>query len=192
MRPPLTTVEQQDHAETSRPSVPTLHLPLAGRRSRRPSALAPDLLGEDSGRAGPRSPRAPICQWPVMAAMARLPGRPSLYVAWRGCSRCSPCWLHPARRLRPGGLTDAPATGRIRLAPRRSPVGTVPRADVAAVIAALLERRPVRREAAADGCRAERGGPDTAVLVAHLYQAAIMNRAASCAHEGQVRAYRPA
>ena len=41
--------------------------------------------------------------------------------------------------LRPGGLTDAPATGRIRLAPPPVPAGTVPRADVAAVIAALLD-----------------------------------------------------
>ena len=40
--------------------------------------------------------------------------------------------------LRPGGLTDAPATGRIRLAPPPVPAGTVPRADVAAVIASLL------------------------------------------------------
>jgi uncharacterized protein YbjT (DUF2867 family) len=41
--------------------------------------------------------------------------------------------------LRPGGLTDAPATGRIRLAPPPIPAGRVPRADVAAVIAALLD-----------------------------------------------------
>jgi len=41
--------------------------------------------------------------------------------------------------LRPGGLTDAPATGKIRLAPPPVPRGTVPRADVAAVIAALLD-----------------------------------------------------
>ena len=39
--------------------------------------------------------------------------------------------------LRPGGLTDAPATGTIRLAPPPVPRGTVPRADAAAVIAAL-------------------------------------------------------
>ena len=32
--------------------------------------------------------------------------------------------------LRPGGLTDAPATGMIRLAPPPVPAGTVPRADV--------------------------------------------------------------
>jgi uncharacterized protein YbjT (DUF2867 family) len=41
--------------------------------------------------------------------------------------------------LRPGRLTDAPATGRIRLVPPPVPRGAVPRADVAAVIAALLD-----------------------------------------------------
>jgi uncharacterized protein YbjT (DUF2867 family) len=41
--------------------------------------------------------------------------------------------------LRPGGLTDASATGKVRLAPPPVPRGTVPRADVAAVIAALLD-----------------------------------------------------
>ena len=41
--------------------------------------------------------------------------------------------------LRPGGLTDAPATGLVRLAAPPVPRGTVPRADVAAVIAALLD-----------------------------------------------------
>lgn len=41
--------------------------------------------------------------------------------------------------LRPGGLTDAPATGEIRLAPPPVPAGAVPRADVVAVIAALLD-----------------------------------------------------
>jgi nucleoside-diphosphate-sugar epimerase len=40
--------------------------------------------------------------------------------------------------LRPGGLTDAPATGKVRLAVPPVPSGTVPRADVATVIAALL------------------------------------------------------
>jgi len=40
--------------------------------------------------------------------------------------------------VRPGGLTDAPATGRVRLAAPQVPAGTIPRADVAAVIAALL------------------------------------------------------
>jgi uncharacterized protein YbjT (DUF2867 family) len=41
--------------------------------------------------------------------------------------------------LRPGGLTDAPAAGRVWLAAPPVPAGAVPRADVAAVIAALLD-----------------------------------------------------
>ena len=48
--------------------------------------------------------------------------------------------------LRPGGLTDAPATGRIRLAAPPVPAGTVPRADVAAVIAALLDEPGTRHQ----------------------------------------------
>ena len=40
--------------------------------------------------------------------------------------------------LRPGGLTDDPGTGRVTLAPRVDP-GSVPREDVAAVLAALLD-----------------------------------------------------
>src|SRR5215475_394201 len=48
--------------------------------------------------------------------------------------------------VRPGGLTDAPATGRIRLAAPPVPRGTVPRADVAAVIAALLDDPGTRHQ----------------------------------------------
>ena len=48
--------------------------------------------------------------------------------------------------LRPGGLTDAPATGRVRLAPPPVPRGTVPRADVAAVISALLDEPGARQQ----------------------------------------------
>jgi uncharacterized protein YbjT (DUF2867 family) len=48
--------------------------------------------------------------------------------------------------LRPGGLTDAPATGKIRLAPPPLPSGTVPRADVAAVIVALLDHPGTRHQ----------------------------------------------
>jgi uncharacterized protein YbjT (DUF2867 family) len=48
--------------------------------------------------------------------------------------------------LRPGGLTDAAATGRIQLAPPPVPRGTVPRADVAAVIAALLDDPGTRHQ----------------------------------------------
>jgi uncharacterized protein YbjT (DUF2867 family) len=48
--------------------------------------------------------------------------------------------------LRPGGLTDAPATGLVRLAPPPVPAGTVPRADVAAVIAELLDDPGTRQQ----------------------------------------------
>src|SRR6266705_362053 len=48
--------------------------------------------------------------------------------------------------LRPGSLTDVPATGRIRLAPPPVPAGAVPRADVAAVIAALLDNPGTRHQ----------------------------------------------
>ena len=41
--------------------------------------------------------------------------------------------------LRPGGLTDAPAAGTVRLAAPPVPAGAIPRADVAAVIVALLD-----------------------------------------------------
>jgi uncharacterized protein YbjT (DUF2867 family) len=48
--------------------------------------------------------------------------------------------------LRPGHLTDAPATGQIRLAPPPVPAGTISRADVAAVIAALLDEPGTRHQ----------------------------------------------
>src|SRR5262245_31378124 len=48
--------------------------------------------------------------------------------------------------LRPGRLTDAPATGRIRLAAPPVPYGTISRADVAAVIAALIDEPGARRQ----------------------------------------------
>jgi uncharacterized protein YbjT (DUF2867 family) len=48
--------------------------------------------------------------------------------------------------LRPGRLTDAPATGQIRLAAPPLPRGTIPRADVAAVIAALLDEPGARHQ----------------------------------------------
>jgi uncharacterized protein YbjT (DUF2867 family) len=46
--------------------------------------------------------------------------------------------------VRPGGLTDAPPAGRVRLAAPPVPRGTVPRADVAAVITALLTEPSIR------------------------------------------------
>jgi uncharacterized protein YbjT (DUF2867 family) len=48
--------------------------------------------------------------------------------------------------VRPGALTDAPATGRIRLAAPPVPRGKVPRADVAAVIVALLDTPGTRHQ----------------------------------------------
>lgn len=46
--------------------------------------------------------------------------------------------------LRPGGLTDEPGTGRVWLAPKVDH-GSIPRADVATVLVALLDRRPSAR-----------------------------------------------
>ena len=48
--------------------------------------------------------------------------------------------------LRPGGLTDAAPTGRVRLTPPPVPPGTISRADVAAVIAALLAEPGTRHQ----------------------------------------------
>jgi uncharacterized protein YbjT (DUF2867 family) len=48
--------------------------------------------------------------------------------------------------LRPGSLTDAPPAGAIRLAAPPVPAGAVPRADVAAVIAALLDEPGTRHQ----------------------------------------------
>jgi uncharacterized protein YbjT (DUF2867 family) len=48
--------------------------------------------------------------------------------------------------LRPGGLTDAPAAGTVRLAAPPVPAGAVPRADVAAVIVALLDEPATRHQ----------------------------------------------
>src|SRR5215470_1479204 len=48
--------------------------------------------------------------------------------------------------LRPGRLTDAPGTGRVRLAAPPVPRDTVPRADVAAVIVALLDEPGTRQQ----------------------------------------------
>jgi uncharacterized protein YbjT (DUF2867 family) len=62
--------------------------------------------------------------------------------------------------LRPGGLTDAPATGKVRLAPPPTDGGTVTRADVAAVIVALLDEPGTRRQTL------ELAGGDTPVAAA--------------------------
>jgi uncharacterized protein YbjT (DUF2867 family) len=62
--------------------------------------------------------------------------------------------------LRPGGLTDAPATGKVRLAPPPTDGGTVTRADVAAVIVALLDEPGTRHQTL------ELAGGDTPVAAA--------------------------
>jgi uncharacterized protein YbjT (DUF2867 family) len=48
--------------------------------------------------------------------------------------------------LRPGGLTDAPPAGTVRLAAPPIPAGAIPRADVAAVIVALLDEPANRHQ----------------------------------------------
>src|SRR5271163_90512 len=48
--------------------------------------------------------------------------------------------------LRPGGLTDGPPAGLVRLAAPPIPAGAVPRADVAAVIVALLDEPGTRHQ----------------------------------------------
>jgi uncharacterized protein YbjT (DUF2867 family) len=77
------------------------------------------------------------------AGQPPAPGRGEVWAAYITAKTAAEADLR-ARDLdwtivRPGGLTDAPATGRVRLAPPPLPAGTVPRADVAAVIAALLD-----------------------------------------------------
>ena len=49
--------------------------------------------------------------------------------------------------VRPGGLTDDPPTGRVRLAPSLEAGGTVPRADVARVTVAALRLGAAQRQA---------------------------------------------
>ena len=48
--------------------------------------------------------------------------------------------------LRPGRLTDAPATGQVRLAAPPVPRGAISRADVAAVVVALLDNPGTRHQ----------------------------------------------
>jgi uncharacterized protein YbjT (DUF2867 family) len=78
------------------------------------------------------------------------PGSDEVWAAYIAAKTAAEADLH-ARDLdwtilRPGGLTDTPPTGRIRLAPPPLPRGTIPRADVAAVIAALLDTPGTRHQ----------------------------------------------
>jgi len=99
------------------------------------------LMAEAAGRAGVRR----FVQISSMGAgQPPRPGTDEVWAAYITAKSAAEDDLR-ARDLdwtivRPGGLTDAPATGGIRLAAPPVPRGTVPRADVAAVIAALLDQ----------------------------------------------------
>jgi len=68
--------------------------------------------------------------------------------------------------VRPGRLTDEPATGHVALA-QQVPRSSVPRADVAAVLVTLLEQPMLRRET----LELVSGDDPIAAAVAHLSQA---------------------
>jgi uncharacterized protein YbjT (DUF2867 family) len=97
------------------------------------------LMAEAAGRAGVRR----FIQISAMGAdQPPQPGRDEVWAAYITAKGAAEDDLR-ARDLdwtilRPGGLTDAAAGGTVRLAPPPLPSGTIPRADVAAVIAALL------------------------------------------------------
>jgi uncharacterized protein YbjT (DUF2867 family) len=103
------------------------------------------LMADAAERAGVRR----FVQVSSMGAGAPpQPGRGEVWAAYIAAKTAAEDDLR-ARDLdwtivRPGGLTDDPAAGRIRLAPPPVPPGTIPRADVAAVIAALLDHPGTR------------------------------------------------
>ena len=103
------------------------------------------LMAEAAERAGVRR----FVQVSSMGAgQPPQPGRDAVWAAYIAAKSAAEDDLR-ARDLdwtilRPGGLTDDPAVGRIRLAPPPVPPGTIPRADVAAVIAALLDHPGTR------------------------------------------------
>src|SRR6516164_3787755 len=105
------------------------------------------LMAAAAGRAGVRR----FVQVSSMGAgQPPQPGRGEVWAAYITAKTAAEADLR-ARDLdwtilRPGHLTDAPATGRIRLAPPPVPRGTVSRADVAAVIAALLDEPGTRHQ----------------------------------------------
>ena len=105
------------------------------------------LLAEAAGRAGVRR----FVQ--VSSMGAGQPPRPGTDEVWAAYITAKTAAEDDLRSrdldwtiLRPGSLTDAPGTGRIRLAPPPVPRGTVPRADVAAVIAAVLDEPGTRHQ----------------------------------------------
>ena len=105
------------------------------------------LMADAAGRAGVRR----FVQVSSMGAgQPPRPGTDEVWAAYIAAKTAAEADLR-ARDLdwtilRPGGLTDTPATGQIRLAPPPVPAGSVPRADVAAVIAALLDNPGTRHQ----------------------------------------------
>src|SRR5215467_136170 len=105
------------------------------------------LLAEAAGRAG-------VGRFVQISTMgAGQPPRPGTDEVWAAYLTAKTAAEDDLRArdldwtiLRPGGLTDAPATGRIRLAAPPVPRGSIPRADVAAVIAALLDQPGTRHQ----------------------------------------------
>jgi uncharacterized protein YbjT (DUF2867 family) len=105
------------------------------------------LMADAAGRAGVRR----FVQ--VSSMGAGTPPRPGTGEVWAAYITAKTAAEDDLRArnldwtiLRPGGLTDAPATGQIRLGPPPLPAGTIPRADVAAVIAALLDEPGTRHQ----------------------------------------------
>jgi uncharacterized protein YbjT (DUF2867 family) len=105
------------------------------------------LMAEAAGQAGVRR----FVQVSSMGAgQPPRPGSDEVWAAYIAAKTAAEDDLR-ARDLdwtivRPGGLTDAPATGLVRLAPPPVPRGTIPRADVAAVIVALLDQPGTRHQ----------------------------------------------
>ena len=105
------------------------------------------LMADAAGRAGVRR----FVQVSSMGAgQPPRPGSDEVWAAYIAAKTAAETDLR-ARDLdwtilRPGGLTDAPGTGRVRLAVPPVPRGAVPRADVAAVIAALLDEPGSRHQ----------------------------------------------
>jgi uncharacterized protein YbjT (DUF2867 family) len=103
------------------------------------------LMAEAAERAGVRR----FVQVSSMGAgQPPQPGRGEVWAAYIAAKTAAEDDLR-ARDLdwtivRPGGLTDEPGAGRIRLAPPPVAPGTIPRADVAAVIAVLLDHPETR------------------------------------------------
>src|SRR5579871_465501 len=105
------------------------------------------LMADAAGRAGVRR----FVQVSSMGAgQPPQPGRGEVWAAYIAAKTAAEDDLR-ARDLdwtivRPGGLTDAPADGTVRLAAPPVPAGRVPRADVAAVIVALLDSPGARHQ----------------------------------------------